>query len=173
MTCPVLSHLPVRSHVCMRPAVCGQHASRIVWPAFTPACTPALALALAPAPERPARPRLAAGCVRSDFPYPAVRARAFPACPTAFSPPSLSLLSGAARLPRPNNDGTSRPHCRPHRPPKLAPQPGFLPRRRRGRSLHSPCARLPSLGPRMSPQAPPTRSRSLVFLGLGQSTVFF
>jgi hypothetical protein len=56
---------------------------------------------------------------------------------------------------------------------KLAPQPGFLPRRRRRRSLPCPCARLPSLGPRKSPQAPPTRSRSLVIPGLGQSTVFF
>jgi hypothetical protein len=41
MTCPVLSHLPVCSHVCsvdcvarMRPALCGRHASRIVWPAL-------------------------------------------------------------------------------------------------------------------------------------------
>jgi hypothetical protein len=48
---------------------------------------------------------------------------------------------GASRLPRPNNDGTSRPH----HPPKLAPQTGFLPRWRRGRSLPSPCAHLPSL----------------------------
>ena len=97
LTCPVLSHLPVCSHVCTRPALCGPHASRVAWPALTPACKPALALALAPAPEQPARPRLGAGCVRSDFPYPAVRARAFPACPTACSPSRLSLLSGAAR----------------------------------------------------------------------------
>ncbi len=82
----------------MRPELCGPHASRIVWPAFTPACKPALALALAPAPARPARPRLG-GCVRSvsRLPYPAVRAGAFPACPTACSPSRLFLLSGAAR----------------------------------------------------------------------------
>ncbi len=88
-------------------------------------------------------------------------------------PPVSPERGGASRLPRPNNDGSSRPHSRPHRPPKLAPQPGFLPRRRRGRSLPSTCARLPSVGPRMSPQAPPTRSRSPVILGLAQGVGFF
>ncbi len=34
MTCPILSHLPVRSHVCMRPALCGPHSrphARLRW----------------------------------------------------------------------------------------------------------------------------------------------
>jgi hypothetical protein len=53
MTCPV-------SPTCLFARL---HAPRIVWPAFTPQCKPALALALAPAPARPARPRLGAGCV--------------------------------------------------------------------------------------------------------------
>ncbi len=88
-------------------------------------------------------------------------------------PPVSPERGGASRLPCPNNDDTRRPHSRPHRPPKLAPQPGFLPRRRPGRSLPSTCARLPSLGPRMSPQAPPTCSRSLVILGLGEGVGFF
>jgi hypothetical protein len=35
--------------------------------------------------------------VCADFPYPAVRARAFPACPTACRPSRLSSLCGAAR----------------------------------------------------------------------------
>ncbi len=124
------------------------------------ACSPELGRGLCP--------------VCADFPEPAVRARAFPACPTACSPSRLSLLSGAARpVSLAQSDGSRRPHSRPHRPPKLAPRPGFLQRRRRGRSLTSPCARLPSLGPWVSPQAPPTRSRSLAFSGFGQENVFF
>jgi hypothetical protein len=65
------------------------------WPPAT-----SLALAIALAPARPALPRLGAACVPSncaDFPEPAVRARAFPACQTACSLSRLSLLSGAAR----------------------------------------------------------------------------
>ncbi len=97
MTCPV-------SPTCLFARL---HAPRIVWPACVQhcvariharmhACVGARACACARAacsPARPARP----GCVRSDFPEPAVRARALPACPTAFSPSSLSLLSGAGR----------------------------------------------------------------------------
>jgi hypothetical protein len=90
------------------------HAPRIiVWPACAPHCVArmqasgppatslALALALAAGPARPARPRLGVACVPSicaDFPEPAVRARAFPACPPACGPSRLSLLSGAARF---------------------------------------------------------------------------
>jgi hypothetical protein len=174
---PRLSHLPVCLHVCMRLAMCGSHASRNVWSAFTPACKPALAVALAPAPARPPRPRLGAGCpfCLRRLPIPGRPRACLPRLPDSDQPfpPVSPEWGGASRLPRPNNDGSSRPHSRPHRSPKLAPQPGFLPRRRRGRSLPSPCERLPSLGPRMSPQAPPTRSRSLVFLGFAQENVFF
>ncbi len=102
MTCHILSHLPVRSHVCTRPALCGSHASRIVWPAFTPASKPALAVALAPAPARPARPRLGAGC-----PF---RLRRLPrtgrprAClPLRPFPPVSPERGGASCLPRPAN----------------------------------------------------------------------
>ncbi len=163
MTCAVLSHLPVCSHVCvarMRPALCGPHASRIVWPAFTPA----LALALAAAPARPVRPRLGAGCVHSvcaDYPEPAVRARAFPACPTACSPSCLSLLSGAARSAPPRwlidfrlPAGTLS--CRPQ-------NPRSSPRRRYHRSLPSRCARMPSLGPRGAAPVPQFRRLPSVF----------
>jgi hypothetical protein len=134
MTCPVLYHLPVCSHVCLRPV--------IVWPACVPHCVarkPAgrqrpharLALALAPPPERPARPRLGAGCVPyvcADFPEPAVRARAFPACPTACRPSRLSLLSGAARSVSPRRlidfrSGSHVPRLVAGTPPKPAIQP--------------------------------------------------
>jgi hypothetical protein len=105
-----------------------------------------------------------------------VRARAFPACPPACRPSRLSLPSGAARPVAPPANrlsswervATSWESVAPN----LAPQPGFLPRRWRGRSLPSPCTRLRSLGPRMSPEAPATRSRSLVILGLGQGVGF-
>jgi hypothetical protein len=79
-------YLSVRTFACA-PQVCGPHASRIVWPAFTPQCKPA----------RPARPRLGAVCVPSVCARTGRRARAFPACTTACSPSRLSLLSGAAR----------------------------------------------------------------------------
>jgi hypothetical protein len=95
LTCPVLSHLPVRSHVCMRPAVCGAlcgphsrpHA-RLRWRSrLRLRLSGLLARAWARSVSLPT----------ADFPYPAVRARAFPACPPACSPSRLSLLSGAAR----------------------------------------------------------------------------
>jgi hypothetical protein len=81
------------------PRIVWPASSRIVWPAFTPQCKPALALALAPAPARPARPRLGAVCVPSVCARTGRRARAFPACPTACSPSRLSLLSGARPAP--------------------------------------------------------------------------
>jgi hypothetical protein len=103
------------------------HAPRIVWPACVPHCVarkPAgrprpharLALALAPPPARPARPRLGEGCVSfvcADFPEPAVRARAFPASQTACRPSRLSLLSGAARpvAPPANRLSFANPHA--------------------------------------------------------------
>ena len=84
-----------------RPALCSPHASRIVWPAFTPACTPALALALAPAPERPARPRLGAACVRSDcrLPIPGRPRACLPRLPARLPPfPPVSPERGGASL---------------------------------------------------------------------------
>jgi hypothetical protein len=91
MTCPVLSHLPVRTFAC----VCGilHYVARMqasdLARVGARACADARA-ACSPALGRGLRPfRL-----RRE---PAVRARAFPACPTACSPSRLSLLSGAAR----------------------------------------------------------------------------
>ncbi len=175
MTCPVLSHLHVCSHVCMHHALCGLHASHIVWPACTPGrvggracacaraiCSPALKCGLCPV--------CAETWIRA-FRGP------FPACPPACRPSRLSLPSGAARpVALPANRfsfwervATSWESVAPN----LAPQPGICQRRRRHRSLPCPCAGQPSLGPRMSPQAPPTRSRSLAFSGFGQENVFF
>jgi hypothetical protein len=67
----------------------------------------------------------AVSCVSADFPKPAVRA-CLPRLPASLQPfpPVSPERGGASRLPRPNNDGTSRPHSRPHCPPNLAPQPG-------------------------------------------------
>ncbi len=140
LTCPVHS---TYLYVC-RFTMCGPHASRIVWPAFTPACKPALASVRSVPSVRP---------FRQELPIPGRPRACLPRLPDSLQPfpPVSPEQGGASRLPRPNNDGSSRPHSRPHRPPKLAPQTGFLLRRRRGLSLPSPCARLPSLGPRMYP----------------------
>jgi hypothetical protein len=92
------------------------------------------ALALTPAPARLARPSSGAGSVPSvcvDFPEPAVRARAFPACPTACRPSRLSLLSGAAcPVAPPAYDFRSHPHVtcsRPHVACSIAPKPAIQP----------------------------------------------
>jgi hypothetical protein len=117
----------------------------------------------------PARPRL-------GFPIPIPSARVpSPLCPPFPQPfpPVSPERGGAFGSPRRLIDFRSGSHVTPQSRLKLAPQPGFLPRRRRGRSLPSPCARLPSLGPRMSSQAPQSSPRSLVKPGFVQETVFF
>jgi hypothetical protein len=112
LTCPVLSHLPVCSHVCTRPALCCLHASRIMWPACKPACKPALALALAP--KRPAW----------------ARAVSVPFAPTSQNhascgPSRLSLLSGAAR---PVSLAQTQTSAQPSAPPAQTRAPaGFSP----------------------------------------------
>jgi hypothetical protein len=132
------TYLSVRTFACaphcvarMRPALCGPHASQ------PPATSLVLALALAPAPVRPARPSSGAGCVPSvcaDFPESAVRAHAIPACrpaarqPAAF-PPVSPERGGAFCLPCPNNDDTRR---RWHVPKRRR---GSSPRRRPGATV--------------------------------------
>jgi hypothetical protein len=139
MTCAVLFHTPVCSHVCMRPALCGPHAYRIVWPACKPAASDArwrsrlhpcglLARAWA-------RPESGSGTLR-----------AFPASPPACRPSRLPLLSGAARPVAPPAIRLSfSPPRDSFSPPrdsesqrKLAPRlAGFSPRRRHHWSLPS------------------------------------
>ncbi len=91
------SLLPVRSHVCTRPALCGPHASRIVWPAITPACKPALALALAPAHERPA---LARAWLSLSVPTSHTRPSAADAVPTNHQPTGSTDQSRGIWRPR-------------------------------------------------------------------------
>jgi hypothetical protein len=71
--------------------------SRIVWPAFTPQCKPALALALAPAPARPARPHLGAVCVPSVCARTGRRRACLPRLPDSLQPfPTVSPERGGA-----------------------------------------------------------------------------
>jgi hypothetical protein len=151
MTSPYLS---VRTFACvphnvarMRPALCGPHASQ------PPATLRALALALAPAPARPARPR-------GLHPVRQRRRRvghfaclprlpaALPACLSGAGQRVLSP-SPANRLSfiQPRNsfaEPCDSPTCDPARA-------GYR------RSLPSRCARLPSLGPRGAAPAPQFR----------------
>jgi hypothetical protein len=178
LTCPVLSHLlSVRTFACvqqcvarMRPALCGPHSRPHASPRWRSRLrlSGLLARAWARAVSVPSAPTFhtrPSACVPSP--------PALPAC----RPSRLSLLRRAqSPVATPANQISSWDRVAPSWEsvaPNLAPQPGFLPRRRRGRSLPSPCARLPSLGNRMYPQAPPTRSRSLVILGLAQGVGFF
>ncbi len=95
MTCSVLSHLPVCSHVCMRPALCGPHASQP--PAMSRRRRSRLRL----------RPRglLARAWARPVFLPSALPAcvpglgtmLAFPAGPPACCPSRQPPLSGATR----------------------------------------------------------------------------
>ncbi len=179
MTCPVLSHLPVCSHVCTRPALCARMRPALCGPHSRPHASPRrrsrlrlrMSGLLACAQVRPVSVPTADSHTRPSARVPSPPARppaALPACLSraglrVLSPPPANRLSSWERV------ATSWESVAPN----LAPQPGFLQRRRRGRSLPSPCARLPRLGPRMSPQAPPTRSRSLVILGLAQGVGFF
>ncbi len=90
--------------------------SRIVWPAFTPACKPALAFALAPAPARPAA--RARAC-----PF-RLRRRRLP-IPGADLSPALGRGLCPFRLPIPG-----RPRaCLPRLPYSLQPFPPVSPER--------------------------------------------
>jgi hypothetical protein len=114
-------HAPCLRPAC--PALRGPHASQLAASDLArvgaracacarAACSPALGRGLCP--------------FRSDF-QPAVRARAFPACPTACSPSRLSLLSGAARSTPPppaiqlSSCRLQTPNCR--RRPAIQPAP--------------------------------------------------
>jgi hypothetical protein len=150
----------------MRPALCGPHASQ------PPAMSRALALALAPAPVRPARPRLGAARVPSDPPTPAVGCaqRAPPAGLATCSPSGLSSLSGAPRSSSPPPAIRLLPF---RRSPKPAIQPAPAP---------PSVAALPLCGPAKSgasgaqhrrrklDDSPPIYAK---ILGLGQRIVFF
>ncbi len=169
MTCPILSHLPVRSHVCTRSALCGSHASRIVWPAFTPACTPALALALAPAHERPARlptnlpttnPQFNRP-ISGDLPRPSRSGGPGRAAGLRIWHPARPRLGAACvrsdcRLPIPG-----RPRaCLPRLPGSLQPFPPVSPERGGASCLPRPAIRLSFWQPRDSfakPRGSPTR----------------
>jgi hypothetical protein len=125
----------------MRPALCGPHSCLHASPRRRSRLRLRLSGLLARAWAR------AVSVPTADFPYPAVRARAFPACPTACSPSRLSLLSRAARpvsLALTMMVAVVRTAARTALPNSR--QPGFLPRRWRGRLLPFPCARLPILG---------------------------
>ncbi len=153
-----------------------------MWPACVPHCVARIHArmhACVGAWVRPARPHLGAACVCSDcrLPIPGRPCACLPRLPARLPPlPPVSPERGGASCPPPANRLSSWERVATSWEsvaPNLAPQPGFLQRRRRARSLPSPCARLPRLGPRMSPQAPPTRSRSLVKPGLAQGVGFF
>ncbi len=143
----------------MRPALCGPHASQ------PPAMPRVLALALAPTPVRPARPRLCAACVpsvRLPAVRAAIRASASPACPTACSP--SRVRAGYLSIYRLADYKHPIVDADPRSSPALPSVAAIS------------CARLPSLGPRGAAPGPQLRRFSCVLhrdLGLHQNAGFY